>query len=163
MPAAHNPAAARGFLGSGLGIALFSSAVFGLSGSFAKALLETGWSPGAAVTARLTGAALILAIPAILALRGRWYQLRDNWVTIGLFGLIGVAACQLFYFNAVDRLSVGVALLLEYLAPVLIVLWLWGASRRRPRALTFGGTVLSLAGLVLVLDLTGTVKIDIIG
>ncbi|MCP8999977.1 DMT family transporter [Pseudarthrobacter sp. RMG13] len=163
MTAAPNPAAAGGFLGSGLGIALFSSAVFGLSGSFAKALLETGWSPGAAVTARLTGAALILAVPAVLALRGRWYQLRDNWVTIGLFGLIGVAACQLFYFNAVARLSVGVALLLEYLAPVLIVLWLWAASRKRPQALTFGGTVLSLGGLILVLDLTGTVRIDIVG
>ena len=86
MPAATNPAgtagnitASRGFLASGLGIALFSSAVFGISGSFAKALLETGWSPGAAVTARLTGAALILAIPALPALRGRWHQLRDNW------------------------------------------------------------------------------------
>ncbi|WP_320536970.1 EamA family transporter [Pseudarthrobacter sp. IC2-21] len=163
MSAALNPAAARGFLGSGLGIALFSSAVFGLSGSFAKALLESGWSPGAAVTARLTGAALILALPAALALQGRWHQLRDNWVTIALFGLIGVAACQLFYFNAVARLSVGVALLLEYLAPVLIVLWLWIASRKRPRILTFGGTVLSLAGLVLVLDLAGAVKIDVVG
>jgi drug/metabolite transporter (DMT)-like permease len=150
-------------MASGLGIALFSSAVFGLSGSFAKALLESGWTPGAAVTARLTGAALILAIPAMAALRGRWHQLRDNWVTIVLFGLIGVAACQLFYFNAVARLSVGVALLLEYLAPVIIVLWLWAASRKRPRAMTFGGTLLSLAGLVLVLDLTGTVKIDLIG
>ena len=170
MPAATNPAealgapgAGRGFMASGLGIALFSSAVFGISGSFAKALLETGWTPGAAVTARLTGAALILAVPAIPALRGRWHQLRDNWVTIVLFGLIGVAACQLFYFNAVARLSVGVALLLEYLAPVIIVLWLWAASRKRPRALTFGGTLLSLSGLVLVLDLTGTVKIDVIG
>ena len=170
MPAAKNtapnprlPVAGRGFLASGLGVALFSSAVFGISGSFAKALLETGWSPGAAVTARLTGAALILAVPAVFALRGRWHQLRDNWVTIGLFGLIGVAACQLFYFNAVARLSVGVALLLEYLAPVIIVLWLWAASRTRPRALTFGGTVLSLAGLVLVLDLTGAVKIDVVG
>jgi drug/metabolite transporter (DMT)-like permease len=153
----------RGFLASGLGVALFSSAVFGTSGSFAKALLEAGWSPGAAVTARLTGAALILAVPAVPALRGRWHQLWANWITIVLFGLIGVAACQLFYFNAVARLSVGVSLLLEYLAPVIIVLWLWAASRRRPRALTFGGTLLSLAGLVLVLDLTGTVKIDVIG
>ncbi|GAC1379263.1 MAG: EamA family transporter [Pseudarthrobacter sp.] len=163
MPAALNPAAARGFLGSGLGIALFSSAVFGLSGSFAKALLESGWSPGAAVTARLTGAALILALPAVVALQGRWHQLRDNWVTIGLFGVIGVAACQLFYFNAVARLSVGVALLLEYLAPVLIVLWLWAASRKRPRVWTVGGTMLSLTGLLLVLDLTGAVKIDVVG
>ncbi|KQQ83155.1 DMT family transporter [Arthrobacter sp. Leaf137] len=170
MPAAKNHPATpsplaprRSFLASGLGVALFSSAVFGTSGSFGKALLETGWSPGAAVTARLTGAALILAIPAVIALRGRWHQLRDNWLTIVLFGLIGVAACQLFYFNAVERLSVGVALLLEYLAPVIIVLWIWAASRKRPRALTFGGTLLSLAGLVLVLDLTGAVKVDPVG
>lgn len=152
-----------GFLASGLGIALFSSAVFGISGSFAKALLETGWTPGAAVTARLTGAALILAIPAVPALRGRWRQLKDNWITILLFGIIGVAACQLFYFNAVARLSVGVALLLEYLAPVLIVLWLWAASRKRPRPLTIAGTLLSIGGLILVLDLTGAVKIDLVG
>jgi len=170
VPAAKNPISApeltgarSGFLASGLGIALFSSAVFGLSGSFAKSLLETGWSPGAAVTARLTGAALILAFPAVSALKGRWHQLRDNWLTIVLFGLVGVAACQLFYFNAVARLSVGVALLLEYLAPVIIVLWLWAASRRRPRVLTAGGTLLSLAGLVLVLDLTGAVKVDAVG
>jgi len=162
-PAASPSASARGFMASGLGVALFSSAVFGLSGSFAKALLETGWTPGAAVTARLTGAALILAVPAVPALRGRWHQLRSNWVTIVLFGLIGVAACQLFYFNAVSLLSVGVALLLEYLAPVLIVLWLWGAGRKRPRPLTIAGALLSLGGLVLVLDLTGAVKVDFVG
>ena len=109
-PSAEATATVTGFLASGLGIALFSSAIFGLSGSFAKALLETGWTPGAAVTARLTGAALILAIPAVLALRGRWHQLRSNWLTILLFGLIGVAGCQLFYFNAVARLSVGLAM-----------------------------------------------------
>ena len=80
-PASPRPRAS-GFMASGLGVALFSSAVFGLSGSFAKALLETGWTPGAAVTARLTGAALILAVPAIPALRGRWHQLRDNWLTV---------------------------------------------------------------------------------
>jgi drug/metabolite transporter (DMT)-like permease len=159
----HRRGPAGAFLAPGLGIALFSSAVFGISGAFAKALLETGWTPGAAVTARLTGAALILAVPAIPALRGRWHQLRSNWLTIVLFGLVGVAACQLFYFNAVARLSVGVALLLEYLAPVLIVLWLWAASRKTPRALTFGGTLLALAGLVLVLDLTGAVKVDVVG
>ncbi|GAP56351.1 uncharacterized inner membrane transporter YicL [Arthrobacter sp. Hiyo6] len=102
-------------------------------------------------------------MPAAVALRGRWHQLSENWLTILLFGLIGVAACQLFYFNAVARLSVGVALLLEYLAPVIIVLWLWAASRNRPRPLTIAGTLLSLGGLILVLDLTGSVKIDIGG
>ncbi|WP_284978547.1 EamA family transporter [Arthrobacter sp. fls2-241-R2A-200] len=163
MSATTTKAGARGFLASGLGIALFSSAVFGTSGSFAKSMLETGWSPGAAVAVRLTGAALILAIPGVVVLRGRWHQVKDNWLTILLFGLIGVAGCQLFYFNAVSRLSVGVALLLEYLAPVMIVLWLWIASRRRPRLLTAVGALLSLGGLVLVLDLAGSVKVDFVG
>ena len=162
MSAAKGQGAA-GFMASGLGVALFSSAVFGLSGSFAKSLLETGWTPGSAVAVRLSGAALVLAVPAVVALRGRWHQLKENWLTILLFGLIGVAGCQLFYFNAVARLSVGVALLLEYLAPTMIVLWLWAATRRRPRALTSIGTLLSLGGLVFVLDLTGAVKVDFVG
>ncbi len=63
MSAPTTKADAKSFLASGLGIALFSSAVFGTSGSFAKSMLETGWSPGAAVAVRLTGAALILVIP----------------------------------------------------------------------------------------------------
>ena len=163
MSAATTRTGAPRLMASGVGIALFSSAVFGLSGSFAKSLLETGWTPGSAVAVRLTGASLVLLIPAIIALRGRWHQLKDNWLTILLFGVIGVAGCQLFYFNAVSRLSVGVALLLEYLAPTLIVLWLWMTTRRRPRALTSVGTLLSLGGLILVLDLTGSVKVDFVG
>jgi drug/metabolite transporter (DMT)-like permease len=148
---------------SGVGIALFSSAVFGLSGSFAKSLLEVGWTPGAAVAVRMLGAALVLTVPALIVLHGRWSQVRQNWKTIVLFGLIGVAGCQLAYFNAVSTLSVGVALLLEFLAPVLIVLWLWLTSRRRPGSATMAGTVLAVAGLVLVLDVFGEVRLDLGG
>ncbi|QTF72917.1 EamA family transporter [Arthrobacter woluwensis] len=139
----------------GVPVALLSSAVFATSGSFGKSLLEMGWSPGAAVAMRLSGAVVILTLPALWSLRGKWHQVRDNWLTIVLFGLFGVAACQLFYFNAVQTLSVGVALLLEYLAPVMIVLWLWVVKRHAPRWLTITGTVVSIAGLLLVLDLGG--------
>lgn len=148
---------------TGIWIALVSSAVFGLSGSFAKALMEAGWSPAAAVTLRMAGAALVLAVPAILAMRGRWVLLRTNWVPILLFGLFGVAACQLFYFLAVQRLDVGVALMLEYLAPVLIVLVLWVRHQKRPRIPTILGTLLALVGLMAVLDITGATSIDPIG
>lgn len=148
---------------AGVGIALASSAVFGLSGSFAKSLLEAGWTPGSAVAVRMVGAAVVLFLPAAFMLRGRWDQLRKNWKTIVLFGLIGVAGCQLFYFNAVASLSVGVALLLEFLAPVLIVLWLWLTSRKLPRPATIAGTVLAVAGLMLVLDVFGPVKLDVAG
>ncbi|NKX52447.1 EamA family transporter, partial [Arthrobacter deserti] len=97
---------------AGVWNALASSAVFALSGSLATSLLGTGWTPGAAGAVRMLGAALLLLVPALVVLRGRWGALRANWRTIVLFGLIGVAGCQLFYFNAVSTLSVGVALLL---------------------------------------------------
>jgi len=147
----------------GVWIALASSAAFGISGSFARGLFEAGWSPTAAVAARMAGAAVVLAIPAILAMRGRWLLVRTNWLSILLFGLFGVGACQLCYFLAVQRLDVGVALLLEYLAPVLIVLVLWSRHQKRPSAATIFGTLLSLLGLAAVLDLTGASSIDPIG
>lgn len=141
--------------GSGLGVALVSAATFGVSGPFAKSLLESGWSPGAAVGIRLGGAALVLVVPILLTLRGRWSVLLRGWPMIVAYGLVPIAACQLFYFNAVQHLSVGVALLLEYLAPVLIVGWLWLRTQRAPRSLTAVGAVIAMAGLVLVLDLFG--------
>ncbi|GAB3528287.1 EamA family transporter [Arthrobacter monumenti] len=141
--------------GSGLGVALVSAATFGVSGPFAKSLLESGWSPGAAVGIRLGGAALVLVVPILLTLRGRWSVLLRGWPMIVAYGLVPIAACQLFYFNAVQHLSVGVALLLEYLAPVLIVGWLWLRTQRAPRSLTAVGAVIAMAGLALVLDLFG--------
>ena len=146
---------------AGLGLALLSSAAFGTSGTFARALIDAGWSPGAAVTVRISIAALILAIPGILALRGRWHVLRRNLGMIAIYGLVAIAGCQVFYFNAVQHLSVG--LLLEYMGIILVVGWLWFRSGRAPRRLTIAGSVASVIGLVLVLDLVGDTQIDLVG
>ena len=147
----------------GVALGLLSSASFGTSGPFAKALLATGWSPGAAVTARISLAALLLAVPTALSMRGRWPLVRPHLGMIVLYGLLAVGGCQLFYFTAVQTLSVGVALLLEYLGLVLVVGWLWVAHGHRPRRWTVVGMVLSVLGLVLVLDVTGEMEVDLAG
>jgi drug/metabolite transporter (DMT)-like permease len=147
----------------GLGLALLSAACFSTSGSFARSLTEAGWSPAAAVTARVGTAALLLAIPAVLALRGRWGLLRRNLGAIGTYGVVTVAGCQLCYFNAVEHLSVGVALLLEYLGIVLIVGWMWARHGQRPRRLTVIGSVVAVLGLVLVIDVFGATRLDAVG
>ena len=147
----------------GVWLALLSAATFGTSGVFAKSLLETGWSPGSAVTVRIAGGGLALLVPALFALRGRWYLLRGHAPLIVAYGMIAMAACQLFYFNAVATLSVGVALLLEYLGPVLVVGWLWARHGQRPRSWTLAGIVLSVGGLLLILDVTGGMRIDLGG
>ncbi|MHA7240518.1 EamA family transporter [Arthrobacter sp. TMS1-12-1] len=148
---------------AGLWIALVSAATFGVSGPFAKSLLEIGWSPGAAVGLRIGGAAVVLLVPALIALRGRWSTVRGNALTITIYGMTAIALCQLFYFSAVQRMSVGVSLLLEYLAPVLLVGFLWLRSRTAPRPLTIVGSVTAILGLLLVLDLAGDARLDPVG
>lgn len=147
----------------GLIIAIVSCAAFGTSGSFAKALLGSGWTPVTAVAARISIAALALAIPTAMALRGRWHVLRDNIKPIVLYGIFGVAGCQLFYFNAVTHVSVGVALLIEYLAPMLLVGWAWARYGRTPRRLTIAGTAAAIVGLLFVLDVFNGFSVDPIG
>ena len=148
---------------AGLALAVLSAATFGTSGAFASALIDAGWSPAAAVLARLVTAALMLTIPAMIQLRGRWALLRRNLGKVAAYGLIAVAGCQFFYFNAIAKMPVGVALLLEYLAVVLVVGWLWLRHGQRPQRLTIAGGVVAIAGLVMVLNIGGSAHINPLG
>lgn len=149
--------------GAGILVALLSAATFATSGPFAKSLLETGWTPGSVVFLRIAGAALLLAVPTVRALGGRWGLLRRGWRQVVAYGVAAVAVPQLAFFYAVQHLSVGVALLLEYLGLVLVVAWQCLAARRLPRLPTVFGIVLAMVGLVLVLDVFGSVRVDGVG
>jgi drug/metabolite transporter (DMT)-like permease len=149
--------------GSGLVLVLTSSAAFGTSGALAGALIRSGWTPAAAVVARLVVAALVLTVPAIVVVRGRWSVLHRSARRIAAYGVVAVAGAQLAYFNAVSHLSVGVALLLEYQGVVLVVGWLWLRTGRRPRPLVFAGAAVALVGLALVLDVATGVRLDGVG
>jgi drug/metabolite transporter (DMT)-like permease len=148
---------------AGLGLALFSALAFSTSGALAKSLIDAGWSPAAAVTARISIAALVLAVPGLISMRGRWHILRREGAMVAAYGVIAVAGAQLFYFNAIRTLPVGVALMLEYLGIVLVVAWMWIRHGQRPRRLTLGGSAAALAGLALVLGVIGHVRLDLVG
>jgi drug/metabolite transporter (DMT)-like permease len=153
----------RAGAGAGLGLAVTSAAAFGTSGTFGSALIRSGWSPSAVVLVRLALASLVLAVPTVLALRGRFALLRRSAPAVLVYGSLAVAGAQVCYFYAIQRLSVGVALMLEYLGVILVVLWMWLRHGRRPRRLTIAGAAAAIAGLALVLDLFGGLKIDPIG
>jgi drug/metabolite transporter (DMT)-like permease len=138
---------------AGILVALLSAAAFATSGSFAKSLMDAGWTPGSVVFLRIAGAALLLLVPTLQALDGRWHLLRSGWSQIVAYGVAAVAVPQLAFFYAVEHLSVGVALLLEYLGLVLVVAWQCLVARSLPRLPTVAGIVLAVIGLALVLDL----------
>ncbi|WP_245905887.1 EamA family transporter [Mycolicibacterium palauense] len=147
----------------GMLFAVVSALSFGMSGPFARALMEAGWSPTAAVTARLAGGALLMAVYATLVKPDWWRESAQHARTVVLYGLIPIAGAQLCYYNAVAHLSVGVALLLEYAAPLLVVGWIWLTTRRRPSARTLAGAGLAVAGIMLVLNIFTGAHINAVG
>lgn len=155
--------ATTGARATGLAVALASAAMFATSGAFARPLLESGWSPAAAVIVRLGLASLLLAPLAAYALRGRWHVLREKWRPIVLYGLFGGAAVQVAYFNAITFIEVGIALLLEFLGVLLVVLWVWVRTRRRPGPMTLTGMVVAVVGLAVILNPADLASADLRG
>lgn len=148
---------------TGLVFVLLSSASFGLSGPLAKSMLEVGWSPGAVVLLRIGGAAIALLLPCLLLFGRTWRPTRQSARRLTVYGIAAIAGAQLCYFSAVQYLSVAVALLIEFTAPVLLILWRWLRTRRRPGGGVLIGAALAMGGLALVLDLAGDLEVSPIG
>jgi drug/metabolite transporter (DMT)-like permease len=147
---------------SGLLLAVASALAFSSSGPLIKPLLEAGWSLGAALLVRMGVAGLILSPALFLAIRRQRGFLRRHWKLILVFGLMPVLGCQLFFFSAMQRMPVAVALLIQYLAPVMLVAFVWLRTRKAPSALVLWGSAVAIVGLVLVVDISGA-SFDLLG
>lgn len=147
----------------GLVIALIAAASFGTSGALLKPELESGWSPAAAVTFRALIGALVLLPFTLVALRGRWSALwRARWRVL-LMALIGVAATQLVYITAISLVPISTAILIEYMAPLLLVGFAWARSRTLPKVVVLVGSGVALVGLVLVVGPNGHGGVNLAG
>lgn len=144
-------------------MAILAAASFGSSGAMAKSLLEAGWSSGAATLARLTGAALVLSVVAVVRLRGQLRIPARSVRALVLYGLVAMAGAQLAFFSAIRTLDVGVAMLLEFLAPVMLLTWSSLRTRTLPGVPTLLGAASTLVGLAFVLELTGSASLDPVG
>ncbi|WP_410622778.1 EamA family transporter [Amycolatopsis sp. cmx-8-4] len=145
------------------GLSLTSWVLFASSGPVAKAVMATGWSP-AAVTAVRIGLAALLLVPVVGVLRPRALRFRrgDLWLLLG-YGVLCVAGVQLFFFVAVARVPVGVAMVLVNLAPALVALWVRVVRRTRLPGPVWLGIGLAVAGLALVAQVWQGARLDLLG
>ncbi|WP_369167639.1 DMT family transporter [Streptomyces sp. R28] len=145
--------------GVGLGLAIGSAIAFGGSGVAAKPLIEAGLDPLHVVWLRVAGAALVM-LP--LAVRHR-ALLRSRPALLAGFGLFGVAGVQAFYFASISRIPVGVALLVEYFAPALVLGWVRFVQRRPVTRAAALGVVLAVGGLACVVEVWSGLSFDALG
>ncbi|HSS67055.1 MAG TPA: DMT family transporter [Nocardioidaceae bacterium] len=157
MPAAGN-------VRRGYALVVVGSTLFVINAGVSRVIQAAGVDPPLLTSVRCTGTALVLL--AVVGVRRERLSmpgsLRELAVVLG-FGITGVALVQYFYFVAIDRLPVGIALLIEFTAPVLVALFsrfVYGEQVRRRMWLGIG---CSLGGLALVAQVWAGFVLDTIG
>jgi drug/metabolite transporter (DMT)-like permease len=147
----------------GLWLALGAAMAMGSAAAALKAMASTGLPAVNIAQARLfVGAVALMAVAGVVR-RGRMRVARKDWWLVGAYGLAGLAANQVVFSMSLTRLSVGVALLLEYLAPVLVALWVRFVRREPVSALVWAGIVGTLVGLGMVARVWAGFALDGIG
>jgi drug/metabolite transporter (DMT)-like permease len=140
-----------------------SSLFFAVNGTVSKLVIQAGIHPPHLATLRATGAFGVLFAFGLVH-RPRRMVLRWREVpTLAGYGLAGFLLVPMLYFIAISRLPVGIGLLFEFTAPLLVALWARFGQGRPVRARLWVGLVLSLTGLASVAEVWGNFHLDPIG
>lgn len=147
----------------GYAMVFAATCMWGINGTVSKAILSSGLSSLRLTEVRSTGAALALGAALLVAQPGRLRIARGEVLFLAVFGILGLALVQWLYFFAIHRLQIGIALLIQYLAPVLIALWARFVVKEPVRRRIWVALVLALGGLSLVVDLRHGFSLDTLG
>jgi drug/metabolite transporter (DMT)-like permease len=137
--------------------------LFAVNASVSKVLLEAGVDPARLTAVRCTGAALGLGLVLLMVAPGRLRVSVRELPALVVLGLAGAAMVQWLYFVAIDRLPVGIALLLEFTAPVLVALYTRVVRREDVRRRTWIAIGLAFSGLALVAQVWRDSGLDPLG
>lgn len=146
-------------------LVIIAAICFGINGGIARVPMEAGLSAGSFTAIRLGGAFVLFLLIALAFDRSALKppRGRELWLMIAL-GLFGVAAVQWTYNVAISRLPLGLAVLLEYLAPVYVVLWVRFVYGTPVHRRVWPGIALAILGLALIGQIWGpSVGLDPIG
>jgi drug/metabolite transporter (DMT)-like permease len=148
----------------GYAMVLVAAALFAVNGVVSKVIITSGGiDPRHLTQLRTTGAFLGLAAVLLVVARDRLrIGLREVPLLV-FYGICGFAFVQWFYFEAIERLPVAVALLIQFTAPVFVALWVRFVWHQLVRRRVWAALALSLAGLVLVSQAWTGLSLDRVG
>lgn len=142
---------------------LFGSLFFAISSIPAKLAMEGGLSAWRLTQVRTTGAFLILFLYVYIKNKKSLRIKRKELPILIVFGVFGFAAVNLLYFLAIERLNVGIALIIEFTAPIWIALWMRFIQRKLISKLMWWGLIVGLTGLVLIAQVWRGLTLDGLG
>jgi drug/metabolite transporter (DMT)-like permease len=149
--------------GRGTTLVLLAALFFSTSGTLGKSAMSAGITPEQVAAARITLAGVVLLAGVALFAPRKLKVRREHAPVLLGYGLLGVAGVQLLYFVAAGRIPVGIAILLEFVSPVLIALWVRFVRRHRLPRSVWGGIALAMVGLALVAQVWQGMTLDLVG
>src|SRR5450631_3551841 len=148
---------------SGVLLAISAAVLFAVNGNVSKVALQNGLSSLELVSVRSGGTALILMGITALSNPGALRVSRRELGFLALYGLTGIAMVQWLYFVAIQRMPVGIALLFEYTAPLMVALWVRFVQKKPVKSRLWLGLACALSGLALVAQFWKGMTLDPIG
>ncbi len=126
--------------------------MFGFGGITAKLAFDAGFAPAELAELRIIFSFLLLLV-LVLVLRPADLRVRRRDLTsLAVFGIAGIGAVQLSYYEAIQRLPIGVALVIQYTAPLLLLLYA-RVTGKHVGARLWAAAVLAITGCALVVGL----------
>jgi drug/metabolite transporter (DMT)-like permease len=130
--------------------ALLASVLFGANGSVTKVVIEAGLSPTQLTQFRVLGTAVAAGL-VLLATNRRAFRVPPRTLLVlAILGVAGVALLQASYAGAIERLPVGIALLIEYTAVLMVALVAFFFLGEKVRARLWVAIGCVLVGLAVV-------------
>lgn len=140
------------------------AALFTVNAGVSRVGMRAGIDPAMLTTIRVSATFAMLLLGAVLFRRSALRPPPGRLLLLVIaHGLVGVALLQWTYFVAIDRLPVGMALLLEYQGPVLVALWALLVQRRAVRRRVWIGLALAVIGLAAATEVWQGARLDGVG
>jgi len=147
----------------GYSVYALAALLFAVNGTVSKSILLTGISAARLTELRVTAAFVIMFVIVAITRRHALRIRRDEIVLLLAFGMLGIAMTQWLFFLALERLAVGIALIIEFTAPIMVALWFRFGRREAVRPTVWVGLALALAGLVLIAQVWQGFSLDVLG
>ena len=143
----HEPRAVRGYA-----MVAIAATLFAVNGTVSKVILKSGITADRLTEVRCAGALFGLVLLAAASPRASLrLRLGDLPLLIAL-GIGGLALVQWSYFYAIARLEIGIALLIQFVGPILVALWARFVFGEHVRQRIWLALCLALAGLTLIVE-----------
>ena len=148
---------------TGYGLYLLAAMLFAINGTVSKTLLLGGIEASVLSQLRATAAFLILLAFVAITRRSALRLHRDEIPLLVVYGVLGIAMTQFLYFAAIERMPIGVTLLIEFTAPLVIAIWFRVAWKHPTKPIVWIALIAAVGGLGIVAEIWNGLTLDPVG